>query len=152
MSSPARLPCALALALAAACASLGEKKPAWQELEHGLRARDVLVSEDGAPAAPGAFATVHYELRLLDGTLLDSSYDRGLPIRFEIGAHQVPAGLERGVIGMRRGGRRALIVPPELGYGAQGQPPLVPPDATLRFDVELVDLAGPEPAPRASSR
>jgi FKBP-type peptidyl-prolyl cis-trans isomerase FkpA len=105
----------------------------------GLRYQD-LATGNGAEAAPGQTAVVHYTGWLTDGSKFDSSRDRGQPFSFPIGGGQVIAGWDEGVAGMKVGGRRKLVIPPELGYGPMGSPPVIPPGATLVFDVELLDL------------
>ena len=86
---------------------------------------------------------VHYLGKLEDGTKFDNSYDRGEPLSFQIGLRQVIEGWERGLIGMKIGGKRTLIIPPELAYGERGAGDLIPPNATLIFDVEIVDIKPP---------
>ena len=113
----------------------------------GVRVRDLVVPEGGEVAALGDEVTLEYEMRLEDGTLADSSRERGEPVRFVLGAGAVPPGLEDGILGMRVLGRRRLRVPPELGYGSEGRPPRIPPEAVLVFDVELLDARPAEPAP-----
>lgn len=94
----------------------------------------------GPPASEGQTVLVHYTGRLEDGTKFDSSLDRGVPIIFRLGASQVIAGWDEGLRGMRKGGLRKLIVPPELGYGPTGVGERVPPNATLVFEVKLVEI------------
>jgi FKBP-type peptidyl-prolyl cis-trans isomerase len=105
----------------------------------GLQYQDVTVG-DGAEAAEGKVAVVHYTGWLTDGTKFDSSRDRGEPFSFPLGAGQVIPGWDEGVAGMKVGGRRKLVIPANLGYGDAGAPPVIPPSATLVFDVELLDL------------
>lgn len=105
----------------------------------GLQYQDV-VTGSGAEATPGQVAVVHYTGWLTDGTKFDSSRDRGEPFSFPLGAGQVIAGWDQGVAGMKVGGRRKLVIPPDLGYGEMGSPPVIPPGATLVFDVELLDI------------
>ncbi len=86
---------------------------------------------------------VHYIGTLEDGTKFDSSYDRGEPFTFQIGLRQVIEGWEKGIIGMKVGGKRTLIIPPELGYGERGAGELIPPNSTLFFDIEIIDAQPP---------
>ena len=86
---------------------------------------------------------VHYIGMLEDGTKFDSSYDRGEPFSFQIGLSQVIKGWETGIIGMKVGGKRTLIIPPELGYGERGAGELIPPNSTLVFDIEIIDIQPP---------
>jgi FKBP-type peptidyl-prolyl cis-trans isomerase len=109
------------------------------ELAGGLRYTDLKVG-DGDIAETGLNATVHYTGWLTDGTKFDSSLDSGQPYRFRIG-QGVIAGWSEGVKGMRVGGKRHLTIPPDLGYGANGYPPVIPPNATLVFDIELLGLS-----------
>lgn len=110
------------------------------ELASGVSVRDMVVPDQGPGVAEGDEVAVHYDLRLADGTFVESSRDTGQPMRFAVGAGTVPRGLEQGVIGMRLFGRRRVNVPSALGFGAEGRPPRIPPDATLVFDVELMEL------------
>ena len=105
----------------------------------GLRYQDVAVGE-GAEVRQGQVAVVHYTGWLTDGTKFDSSRDRGTPFSFPVGAGQVIPGWDEGVAGMKIGGRRKLLIPANLGYGDMGAPPVIPPGATLVFDVELLDV------------
>ena len=86
---------------------------------------------------------VHYLGKLEDGTKFDSSYDRGEPLSFQIGLRQVIEGWENGLMGMKVGGKRTLIIPPEFAYGERGAGDLIPPNATLVFDVEIIDVQPP---------
>lgn len=104
---------------------------------------NVLQPGDGAEAVPGSEVTVHYTGWLMDGTKFDSSRDRGEPFSLTLGAGRVIPGWERGLEGMRVGEIRELIIPPELGYGARGAGGVIPPNATLRFEVELLDVNAP---------
>lgn len=108
----------------------------WREHPSGLEWRDARPGH-GEEAVRGATVQVHYTGRLLDGTVFDDSRRRGEPFTFRIGAGQVIRGWEIGVEGMREGGRRELMVPPELGYGQRAVGP-IPAGSTLVFDVELV--------------
>jgi FKBP-type peptidyl-prolyl cis-trans isomerase FkpA len=93
----------------------------------------------GAVATAGQTVSVHYTGFLMDSTKFDSSVDRGEPLQFRLGSGQVIRGWDQGVAGMKVGGKRKLIIPPQLGYGDRGIPRLIPPGAQLVFDVELVD-------------
>ena len=100
---------------------------------------DDLKAGSGAPATKGRTVSVHYTGRLTDGTKFDSSYDRGPPIDFPLGAGVVIKGWDQGIDGMRVGGKRKLTIPPDLAYGARGTPGgPIPPNATLVFEVELM--------------
>lgn len=94
----------------------------------------------GAEAQPGQMVAVHYTGCLTDGSKFDSSLDRGQPFTFALGAGQVIKGWDQGVAGMKVGGKRKLTIPPELGYGERGFPPVIPANSTLVFDVELLDV------------
>ena len=108
-------------------------------LEGGLKIEEVKAGS-GTEAAAGKRVTVHYTGTLTDGTKFDSSVDRGQPFSFPLGAGQVIQGWEKGVAGMKVGGKRKLTIPPELGYGERGAPPVIPPNATLVFDGELIEV------------
>jgi FKBP-type peptidyl-prolyl cis-trans isomerase len=105
----------------------------------GLAIEDLVVG-DGASAAAGQRVTVHYTGWLTDGRKFDSSKDRDAPFAFALGRAQVIAGWDEGVQGMRVGGTRKLTIPPQLGYGARGAGGVIPPDATLVFEVELLGV------------
>lgn len=108
--------------------------------ESGLKYIDVTVG-DGAMPQKGQLIAAHYTGWLTDGTKFDSSHDRGQPIQFPIGQGRVIRGWDEGLSTMHVGGRRILIIPPDLGYGDRGTPGgPIPPGATLIFDVELVDI------------
>ncbi len=108
------------------------------------RARPLEISErevgSGAEAVPGRTVVMHYRGRLADGRPFDNSQDRGGPVEFVLGQKMVIPGWEQGVRGMRVGGKRTLVVPAHLAYGAAGHGTAVPPHATLIFDVELVQV------------
>ncbi|HVF85033.1 MAG TPA: FKBP-type peptidyl-prolyl cis-trans isomerase [Abditibacteriaceae bacterium] len=95
---------------------------------------------DGPEAKKGDNVTVHYRGTLTDGTKFDASYDRGQPFPFQLGGGQVIKGWDQGVAGMKVGGKRKLTIPPDLGYGARGAGGVIPPNATLIFEVELLEV------------
>ena len=105
-----------------------------------LQVEDVVVGT-GAEATPGQTVSVHYTGWLTNGTKFDSSVDRGQPFVFPLGAGRVIKGWDVGVTGMKIGGKRKLTLPPEMGYGARGAGGVIPPNATLVFDVELLGLS-----------
>ena len=107
--------------------------------ESGLKYYDLEVG-DGPSPEPGQSVSVHYTGWLEDGTKFDSSLDRGQPFTFPIGMGQVIAGWDEGVAGMNVGGKRQLVIPAELGYGDRGAGNVIPPGATLIFDVELLSV------------
>lgn len=138
--------CAVAV-LALACQG-GEEKHVTQEgtpvtLPSGLVYVDLKVGS-GDPIRPGQTAVVHYTGWLDDGgkpgRQFDSSYSRNRPFDFRLGAGQVIRGWDEGVAGMRVGGKRRLTIPPQLGYGERGAGNVIPPNATLIFDVELLEI------------
>ena len=94
----------------------------------------------GLQAKVGKMVSVHYEGKLLDGTIFDSSYNRGKPIDFKLGVGQVIQGWDEGIALMKVGGKATLTIPPEMGYGVRGAGGVIPPNATLIFGVELVDV------------
>lgn len=105
----------------------------------GLSYTDLTVGTGASPTS-GKSVTVHYTGTLENGTKFDSSLDRGQPFVFRIGAGEVIPGWDEGVISMKVGGKRKLVVPPQLGYGANGAGGVIPPNATLIFEVELLDV------------
>jgi peptidylprolyl isomerase len=105
----------------------------------GLQYWDIVVGT-GATATPGSTVKVHYSGFLTSGQKFDSSRDRGEPFSFPLGQGQVIKGWDEGVAGMKIGGQRQLRIPPQLGYGAEGAGGVIPPNATLIFDVELLGV------------
>ena len=101
------------------------------------------IEGDGTEIVNHSKIKVHYLGKLEDGTKFDSSYDRGETFSFQIGLRQVIEGWEKGLIGMKVGGKRTLIIPPELGYGERGAGDLIPPNATLIFDIEIIHVLAP---------
>ena len=110
-----------------------------KQLESGLRYLDH-INGTGASAAENSTVFVHYSGYLADGTKFDSSHDRGQPFSFTLGAGRVIKGWDEGIIGMKIGGKRTLIIPPDLGYGERGAGGVIPPNSTLMFEVELLDI------------
>lgn len=117
--------------------------PQFITTNSGLRYSDVTVGH-GAEASSGQQVQVHYTGWLFEngqqGAKFDSSKDRGQPFVFGLGRGQVIKGWDEGVAGMRVGGKRVLVIPPELGYGARGAGGVIPPHATLKFEVELLGV------------
>jgi peptidylprolyl isomerase len=129
----------LALAMAVTPAAAVEMKSG----PGGLKYQDTVVGT-GAEAKAGQTVEVHYTGYLDDGgkkgTKFDSSVDRGQPFTFRLGAGMVIQGWDQGFAGMKVGGKRTLIIPPEMGYGARGAGGVIPPNATLIFDVEMLGV------------
>ncbi|GGT25345.1 peptidyl-prolyl cis-trans isomerase [Streptomyces tanashiensis] len=106
-----------------------------------LTIRDLIVG-DGLEAKPGRVVQVHYVgVTFESGKEFDASWDRGLPFKFAVGGGRVIKGWDRGIRGMKVGGRREIIVPPRLGYGKQSPSPLIPAGSTLVFVVDLLSVA-----------
>jgi FKBP-type peptidyl-prolyl cis-trans isomerase len=117
----------------------GSSKQGEVTTASGLKYVDEVVGT-GASPKPGQNVTVHYTGTLENGTKFDSSVDRGQPYTFRIGTGAVIKGWDEGVMTMKAGGKRRLIVPSKLGYGSAGFPPSIPPNATLLFEVELLSV------------
>lgn len=109
------------------------------QLPGGLKIQDIVVGT-GQEAKAGKTLSVNYVGTLEDGTKFDSSIDRGEPFSFVLGAGQVIKGWDQGFAGMKVGGKRILVIPPSLGYGSSGAGGVIPPNATLVFEVELVSI------------
>ena len=107
--------------------------------ESGLQIEEINVG-NGESAVAGQFVSVHYTGWLTNGSKFDSSKDRNEPFEFPLGQRNVIAGWDEGVQGMRVGGVRKLTIPPHLGYGARGAGGVIPPNATLVFEVELLEI------------
>ena len=116
-------------------------------LSHNVMADGIqitnIVEGEGTEIINHSKIQVHYTGKLQDGTKFDSSYDRGQPFSFQIGLREVIKGWEIGLMGMKVGGKRTLIIPPELAYGDRGAGDLIPPNATLTFDIEIVAVKHP---------
>jgi FKBP-type peptidyl-prolyl cis-trans isomerase FkpA len=119
--------------------ALGVDTAAMTKTPSGLRYQ-VLAEGEGREAKAGNTVAVHYTGWLPNGEKFDGSRERNQPFGFTLGAGQVIAGWDEGVAGMKIGGKRKLVIPPDLGYGTAGAPPDIPPGATLVFEVELVDV------------
>ena len=139
---------ALALIVAGAMATstaTAQTTGSTMTTQSGLKITDSKIGT-GATPKPGQTCIVHYTGWLYEngakGKKFDSSVDRGQPFEFPVGMHRVIAGWDEGVASMKVGGKRTLIVPPQLGYGASGAGGVIPPNATLIFDVELLGLKG----------
>ena len=120
-------------------ANESQREPQEEQTASGLRYIDYGGGE-GAAAKAGDNVSVHYTGTLENGQKFDSSRDRGQAFQFPLGAGRVIKGWDEGVAGMRVGDRRRLIIPSELGYGSRGAGGVIPPDATLIFDVELLGI------------
>jgi len=123
---------------------LPQAPPLVEEEEGQVMQEEKLVTEDieegtGDAVESGDTVVIHYTGTLKDGTKFDSSLDRGEPFETQIGVGQVIEGWDEGVVGMKVGGKRKLIIPPSMGYGTQGVPG-IPPNSTLIFDVELLEI------------
>jgi FKBP-type peptidyl-prolyl cis-trans isomerase len=105
----------------------------------GLKYIDEVVGTGVSPTS-GQTVTVHYTGTLENGTKFDSSIDKGQPLKFRLGIDPVIKGWVEGLTTMKVGGKRRLIIPAELGYGAKGRPPEIPPDSTLLFEIELLGV------------
>ncbi len=143
------IPVIITLALASCTKCSSPKEETATKNEQGpveiYKETDELVITDrqkgsGSEAVNGKSVSLHYTGRFIDGKKFDSSRDRDLPFTFTLGAGQVIKGWDKGVVGMRVGGKRHLLIPPELGYGKRGAGGIIPPDATLSFEVELLDV------------
>lgn len=117
-----------------------EAEQAQLKIMENFKIKDVIVG-NGVEARNGDAVTVNYTGTLDDGKKFDSSYDRNEPFPFKLGAGDVIKGWDLGVAGMKVGGKRELTIPPELGYGPAGYPPIIPQNATLHFTVELLSVS-----------
>jgi len=162
MAAPRTAPLALALvlALAAGC-SKGASEPAGSDFKPAaptpadpgpakLQVVDELVGK-GAEVKAGDKVRVHYTGTLMNGQKFDSSRDRGAPFDFAVGEAAVIKGWDQGVVGMKVGGKRKLVIPQDLAYGADGRPPEIPAKAGLKFDIELLAINPKDAAPSPPS-
>ncbi len=135
-------PADLTLAQSSGAADLGGEMVAPKErlTDSGLRITDLVIGE-GAEAIAGQSVQVNYRGTLASGLEFDSSYGRG-PFSFPLGAGRVIRGWDEGVVGMKVGGKRKLVIPPDLAYGERGAGGVIPPNATLTFEVELLGVGG----------
>ena len=128
------------LAVASGCS----RHDSWTT-ESGLRVTEV-AEGDGATPSTGDVVSIHYVASYVGGDEFDRTGQDGRPMRFVMGKGLLLPGLEEGVATMRKGGKRVLVLPPDLAYGKEGRPPVVPPDQWVRFEVEMVDIQpGPPP-------
>jgi FKBP-type peptidyl-prolyl cis-trans isomerase len=144
-SLAALAPLAAALLCAAGCTQKVPEPEAKVQAERKPPVKDEFKAEDvvvgtGAEAKEGSTVSVHYTGTLKNGTKFDSSRDKGQPFPFTIGKGEVIKGWDKGVAGMKVGGKRKLTIPYELAYGEKGKPPTIPAKATLLFDVELLEV------------
>ena len=131
----------LSLVCLATLAACGGDDTGTSATTGGTLVVEDLVVGTGATAVAGNTVTVHYIGTLTNGTVFDSSYDRGQPLPpFRLGAGQVIPGFEQGIVGMKVGGKRRLTIPPSLGYGSAGPPRRIPANSTLVFEVDLVSI------------
>ena len=110
--------------------------------ESGLQYKDIVIGDGGSPVI-GDKVIVHYTGKLADGSIFDSSVDRGQPFNFTLGVGRVIKGWDEGVASMKIGGKRTLTIPPNLGYGERGAGDRIPPNSTLIFEIELLDIKKP---------
>lgn len=119
---------------------INQKWPDAQTTASGLKYVVTEAGDGGEKPSKGEVITAHYTGRLIDGSKFDSSVDRNEPFETAIGVGMVIAGWDEAFLDMTKGEKRTLIIPPELGYGERGYPPIIPQNATLIFDVELIDF------------
>ena len=122
-------------------ASMKDLVAGFDKTESGLYYK-IIQKGDGARPTAGQTVSVHYKGMLPEGSTFDSSYDRGTPIDFPVGMGHVIAGWDEGIMLLNKGDKARFVIPSDLGYGAQGAGGVIPPNATLVFDVELMDIKG----------
>jgi hypothetical protein len=115
-----------------------------------LLVKDMTVGSSSASVVAGDTITVHYLGGFTDGKVFDNSYQRNTPLSFQVGGGQVIQGIDQGVVGMKIGGKRQLVIPSDLAYGPTGQGDVIPPNTPLIFELELLDIKSAE-APSPSS-
>ena len=123
----------------AARAELDKLASGFEETKSGLRYQ-IIQKGNGKPAEAGKMVSVHYKGQLADGTVFDSSYKRNQPLDFQVGVGQVIAGWDEGIGLLKVGDKARFVIPSDLGYGSRGAGGVIPPDAILIFDVELMDV------------
>lgn len=109
-----------------------------------LSGQDISVGSSSAAVVNGDTVVVHYAGAFTDGKIFDSSYQKNSPITFQVGAGQIIKGIELGIIGMKIGGKRQLVIPADLAYGAAGQGSVIPPNTPLIFEIELLEIKSQE--------
>jgi peptidylprolyl isomerase len=117
---------------------LGVDLAATNRSQSGLYTQDLVVGTGTTDVVAGRYLEVHYTGWLPNGTRFDTSRDTNQPLMFTYGRDRLIAGFEEGLVGMKTGGKRRLVIPSDLGYGAYGSPPAIPPHSVLVFDVELL--------------
>jgi FKBP-type peptidyl-prolyl cis-trans isomerase FkpA len=132
------------VALVAFQGLINQNEPAATTTSSGLQIEELAIGS-GAAAQAGNRVSVHYTGWLTDGTKFDSSVDRDTPFEFNLGTGDVIKGWDEGVAGMQPGGKRRLTIPPELGYAERGAGAIIPPNATLIFEVELLEIISGAP-------
>ena len=129
----------VALSLILALAACTKKQESEVKTDSGIEMVDLTVGS-GTEAVAGKTVTVHYTGTFTDGRKFDSSLDRKEPFTFKLGAGQVIKGWDLGVVGMKTGGKRTLVIPSNLAYGERGAGAVIPPNSTLKFEIELLKV------------
>jgi len=133
--------------LFSSCCIFTAKPPVYPTvlLEGGVLIQDLVIPETGQPIRSGDRVTIDYSMRLEDGTEVDSTLETGEPISFDVGAGEVPRGLDLGIVGMLCFGRRRMVLPPEMAYGEEGRSPRIPGNAVVELDVEVIEVGAAAP-------